>query len=80
MQTDIHTVFNIFTSLHITNHRRLHKPQTTVIFRIEDSNAYLYFIPVKAMPSINCFWNAMNTMAEGIIINAEAAITADRSV
>ena len=77
MQIDIHTIFNVFISLLITNHRPLHKSQKTVIFWIKErSQCAIYFIPVRAMPSMNCFWNAMKTIAEGIIINADAAITA----
>ncbi len=39
-----------------------------------------HFIPVRDMPLMNCFWNAMSITAEGTIIIADAAIVADRSV
>ena len=29
---------------------------------------------------MNCFWNTMNTIDAGIMISAEAAMVADRSV
>ena len=37
-------------------------------------------MPVRAMPLMNCFWKMMNTIAEGIMMRAAAAMTADRSV
>lgn len=38
------------------------------------------FIPVMAIPLMNCFWKIINTMDAGIMISAEAAMVADRSV
>lgn len=37
-----------------------------------------YFMPVMAMPLINCFWKMMNTMATGTMMRAAAAMVADR--